>query len=82
MPVLYLSTTFQLGRRFVSTNFKHLKYFLEDKFIFWRSGKEERKHRPGAIGEDQHTAAVEQAVLELASVARPVAEGQLTQTMT
>lgn len=40
------------------------------------------KHRPGAIGEDQHTTAVEEAVLKLSSVTRPVAEGQLTQAMT
>lgn len=28
MHVLYLSITFQLGKRFVGTNFKHLKYFF------------------------------------------------------
>lgn len=37
---------------------------------------------PGAVGEDQHPAAVEEAVLELSRVARPVAEGQLTQAVT
>lgn len=40
------------------------------------------KHRPGAVGEDQHPTAVEEAVLKLSGVARPVAEGQLTQAMT
>ena len=54
---------------------------------FWkgqRSGKQEVKHthRPGAIGEDQHPTAVEEAVLKLSGVAGPVAEGQLTQAMT
>lgn len=37
---------------------------------------------PGAVREDQHPAAVEEAVLELSRVARPVAEGQLTQAVT
>lgn len=47
-----------------------------------RSGEQEAKHRPGAIGEDQHPTAVEEAILKLSGVARPVAEGQLTQAMT
>lgn len=36
---------------------------------------------PGAVGEDQHPAAVEEAILKLSRVARPVAEGQLTQAV-
>lgn len=59
---------------------------LRQAFLIWfkgqRSGKQEVKGRPGAIGEDQHPAAVEEAVLKLSGVARPVAEGQLTQAMT
>lgn len=43
----------------------------------WQCG-----HRPGAVGEDQHAAAAEEAVLKLPRVARPVAEGQLTQAVT
>lgn len=35
----------------------------------------------GAVGEDQHPAAVEEAILKLSRVARPVAEGQLTQAV-
>lgn len=38
--------------------------------------------RPGAVGEHQHPAAVEEAVLKLSGVARPVAEGQLTEAVT
>lgn len=37
--------------------------------------------RPGAVRERQHTAAVEEAVLKLSGVARPVAEGQLTEAV-
>lgn len=50
----------------------------------WRIFKDQRfhPHWPGSIGEDQHPAAVEEAVLELPGVARPIAEGQLTQAVT
>lgn len=41
-----------------------------------------RRDEPGSVGKDQHAAAVEEAVLELSRVARPVAEGQLTQAVT
>lgn len=40
------------------------------------------KYRPGAVGEDQHPAAVKEPVLKLSSVTRPIAEGQLTQAVT
>lgn len=40
------------------------------------------RHQPGAVGEGQHATAVEEAVLKLSRVARPVAEGQLTQAVT
>lgn len=44
-------------------------------------GKQEVRHWPGAVREHQHSAAVEEAVLKLSRVTRPVAEGQLTQAM-
>lgn len=46
------------------------------------SGKQEVRHRPGAIREDQHPTAIEEAVLKLSGVACPITEGQLTQAVT
>lgn len=38
--------------------------------------------KPGAVRKDQHPTTIEEAIFKLSSVARPIAEGQLTQAMT